>query len=60
MLAPICTAVPSRPALPPKTCVTTVPMSTIGAMRSGISGPSSWMVSMTRLLPALIDCPKRS
>ena len=59
-LAPICTAVPSRPALPPKRCVSTVPTSTIGAMRSGISGPSSWIVSMTRLLPALIDSPKRS
>jgi hypothetical protein len=31
--------------------VSTVPTSTIGAIRSGISGPSSWMVSMTRLLP---------
>ena len=34
-LAPICTAVPSRPALPPNKCVSTVPTSTIGAMRSG-------------------------
>ena len=41
-LAPICTAVPSRPALPPNKCVSTVPTSTIGAMRSGKVGPSSW------------------
>jgi hypothetical protein len=60
-LAPICTAVPSRPALPPNRCVSTVPISTIGAIRSGSSGPSSWMVSITRLLPPLIGClPKRS
>jgi hypothetical protein len=59
-LAPICTAVPSRPALPPNKCVSTVPISTIGAIRSGISGPSSWMVSITRLFPPLIGCPKRS
>ena len=56
-LAPICTAVPSRPALPPKRCVSTVPPRTSGAMRKGISGPSSWMVSMTRLFPALTAWP---
>jgi hypothetical protein len=34
-----------------------VPASTIGAIRSGNSGPWSTMVSITRLLPPLIDLP---
>ncbi len=59
-LPPICTAVPSRPALPPKRCVSTVPTSTMGAMRSGSCRSPSCTVSMTRLLPPRMGAPHRA
>ncbi len=65
MLPPIWTAVPSRPAEPPKRCVRTVPISTSGVIRKGTPRrgsspppPGSWISSMMRLLPASTDLPK--
>ena len=52
MLPPICTAVPSRPADPPKRCVKTVANNTSGAMRKGTPPPGLCISSITRLLPA--------
>ena len=52
MLPPICSAVPSRPAEPPKRCVTSVPNRTSGAIRRGTPAPGWWISSMSRLFPA--------
>ena len=52
-LADICTAVPSRPAEPPKRLVATVESSTRGAMRRGMPVRGSWISSMIRALPSI-------
>ena len=61
-LAPICTAVPSRPALPPNRWVSTVPTSTIGAMRKRQLGAlvvdrvdDQVVARLDRLPEALVD-----
>ncbi len=59
-LAPICTAVPSRPALPPKRCVSNVPASTSGAIRFGTRLLSSKVASITRSMPPREGLPMRS
>ena len=56
---PICTAVPSRPTEAPNRCETTVPPSTSGAIRSGMTFFGSWISSISRLLPASTALPKR-
>ena len=49
--APSCTATPSRPALPPKRCVSQVAHMTKGTSRSGISSLSACPTSNTMPMP---------
>ena len=55
--APVCIAVPSRPAEPPNTCVTNVPIRISGVIRIGIVALGSCVSSRIRLLPASTDEP---
>ena len=50
-------AVPSRPADPPKRCVTTVPMKTSGAILRGTQAVGSWISSMISVLPSTARPP---
>ena len=58
-VAPICTATPSRPALPPNRCVIHVPPMMRGTRRRGISGSVPWPTSNTRPMPRPVFLPKR-
>ena len=49
--APICTATPSLPALPPNRCVIQVVTNTNGAIRSGMSSLLPCPVSRTSVIP---------
>ena len=58
-VAPICTATPSRPALPPNRCVIQVPPMMSGMRRSGITFSCPRPTSNTRLMPRPVFLPKR-
>ena len=57
MPAPICTAVPSRPAEPPKRWVISVLEKIMGAILRG-TAPADLMAVITRSFPPLVERPK--
>jgi len=57
-LAPICTAVPSRPTEAPPRCDRSVPTSTRGAMREGTRPWKSMTSSITSRFPPSAAAPK--